>query len=71
MNNTYQVAAEKGTWEVREYDEFSVCSFDMKASPEKAGFGAFNTLAGYIFVGNEEQVKMKMTTPVINHGSAQ
>jgi len=62
----YQVAAEKGTWEVREYEEFSVCSFDMKASPEKAGFGAFNALAGYIFGKNQEQLKMAMTTPGVN-----
>jgi len=59
----YQVAAEKGSWEVREYEEFSVCSFDMKSSPEKAGFGAFNALAGYIFGKNQEQLKMAMTTP--------
>ena len=66
----FSVVAEKGAWEVREYDDFSVCSFDMAASPEKAGFGAFNALAGYIFGGNKEQVKMKMTTPVINHGAS-
>jgi hypothetical protein len=43
----------------------------MKSSPEKAGFGAFNALAGYIFGSNKEQVKMAMTTPVINHGTTQ
>ncbi len=64
----YKVKAEKGSWEVREYEEFSVCSFEMGESPAAAGFGAFNSLAGYIFGGNQESVKMAMTTPVINHG---
>jgi len=66
----YKVVAEKGIWEVRQYDEFSVCSFEMGESPEKAGFGAFNSLAGYIFGTNQESVKMQMTTPVINHGAS-
>lgn len=58
----YQVLAEKGTWEVRAYAEFSVCSTAMQNGP-----GAFNTLAGYIFGGNQEQQKMAMTTPVISN----
>ena len=66
----YTVMAEKGTYEVREYGEFSVCSFDMNEAPEKAGFAAFNSLAGYIFGKNQEEVKMQMTTPVINHGKS-
>jgi len=67
---SYKVKAEKGSWEVREYEEFSVCSFEMGESPAQAGFGAFNSLAGYIFGGNQESVKMAMTTPVINHGTS-
>ena len=66
----YEVVSEKGTWEVRKYEDFSVCSFNMQSAPEKSGFGAFNALAGYIFGGNQEQVKMAMTTPVINHGQS-
>mmetsp|Transcript_41589 Transcript_41589/g.83321 ORF Transcript_41589/g.83321 Transcript_41589/m.83321 type:complete len:194 (-) Transcript_41589:177-758(-) len=57
----YEVLAEKGTWEVRAYAEFSVCSTDMQSGP-----GAFNALAGYIFGGNQEEQKMAMTTPVIS-----
>ena len=66
----YKVLEEKGRWELRQYVDFSVCSFDMQASPERAGYGAFNALAGYIFGRNQEQVKMAMTTPVINHGAS-
>jgi len=68
---TYTVLAERGVYEVREYSEFSVCSFNMKEAPEQAGFGAFNALAGYIFGKNKEEKKMAMTTPVINHGKSQ
>ena len=48
----YEVLAEKGAWEVREYQEFSVCSTEMQNGP-----GAFNTLAGYIFGKNKVALK--------------
>eukprot|EP00281_Chroomonas_sp_CCMP1168_P016085 CAMPEP_0206211714 /NCGR_PEP_ID=MMETSP0047_2-20121206/146_1 /ASSEMBLY_ACC=CAM_ASM_000192 /TAXON_ID=195065 /ORGANISM="Chroomonas mesostigmatica_cf, Strain CCMP1168" /LENGTH=337 /DNA_ID=CAMNT_0053633635 /DNA_START=110 /DNA_END=1123 /DNA_ORIENTATION=+ len=63
----YTVLAQKSGWEVRNYDQFSVVSTLMDSS---FGPGSFNALAGYIFGGNKEGVKMAMTTPVINQGGS-
>lgn len=73
---TYSVLESKGTWEVRKYDQFSVCSVnvvknsqDNAESPaDKGGSGAFGSLAGYIFGRNKEANKMAMTTPVVMSG---
>lgn len=70
------------TWEVRRYDEFSVCStyMDFNAGNEDSDAErldynsrknsnagmAFNSLAGYIFGQNQEKKTMAMTTPVIS-----
>jgi len=69
-------------WEVRRYDEFSVCStyMDINAGNEESNAErfdynsrknsnvgmAFNSLAGYIFGQNQEKKAMAMTTPVIS-----
>lgn len=49
-------------WEIRRYDDFTVCSTKMDRSKGPQGF---NSLAGYIFGANKEEKKMAMTTPVI------
>jgi len=59
------VVDQQDTWEVRNYEKFSVVSAQMESA---FGPGTFNALAGYIFGGNKEGVKMAMTTPVINSG---
>ena len=55
----YKVVQRFKDWEIREYDEFSVCS-----TTNVQGFTGFQTLAGYIFGKNKEEKKMAMTTPV-------
>lgn len=62
----YVVLYDKPTWQVRQYDSFSVCSTTM--DPQVPGPGAFNSLAGYIFGKNKANEKMAMTTPVISVG---
>lgn len=62
----YEVLAERGRFEVREYEEFCVAS-----TPMGSGFSAFDSLAGYIFGKNQEEVKMAMTTPVISSPDGQ
>jgi len=52
------------SWEVREYNSFSVVSSAMTGS-ESGGAGAFQALASYIFGRNQDAEKMAMTTPVI------
>jgi hypothetical protein len=78
----YKVLKRMKTWEVRRYDEFSVCStyMDFNAGNEDSDAErldynsrknsnagmAFNSLAGYIFGQNQEKKTMAMTTPVIS-----
>lgn len=64
----YRVVKHKKTWEVREYEDFSVCSTVMDEN-ERSPMG-FNSLAGYIFGKNQQQEKMAMTTPVISTQSS-
>uniref|UniRef100_A0A7S4BQM8 SOUL heme-binding protein n=1 Tax=Chrysotila carterae TaxID=13221 RepID=A0A7S4BQM8_CHRCT len=77
---TYEVLDSRPTWEVRKYDDFTVCSTDptrevsadgMRVSaPSMGGAGAFQALAGYIFGSNERNEKMAMTTPVLSRTAA-
>jgi hypothetical protein len=55
----YRVAAERGSYEVREYEGYAC------VSTEERGPRAFGTLAGYIFGRNEEARALAMTTPVL------
>ena len=45
--------------ELRKYSEFKVAKTDSMSGE------GFNTLANYIFGGNEDSMKMEMTTPVL------
>lgn len=82
---TYEVlkTSSKG-FEVRRYEQFSVCSVTMKdlkspgssdeesvaklSNPQLSGATSFGALAGYLFGKNEEGKEMKMTTPVLTVG---
>jgi hypothetical protein len=55
--------------EVREYEDFTVARTDMQAAEDDAygspaSANGFNTLAGYLFGGNEQKQSMAMTMPV-------
>ena len=50
-------------FEVRRYEPYLVCETDTESAEVTTGSG-FNTLASYIFGGNEREEKMSMTTPV-------
>mmetsp|Transcript_24759 Transcript_24759/g.29972 ORF Transcript_24759/g.29972 Transcript_24759/m.29972 type:complete len:425 (+) Transcript_24759:124-1398(+) len=76
----FKVLKRTAKYQVREYQPFVVAEYDMDTTttsgstgstgsgeqPTNASEGtqAFNALAGYIFGGNAEGTKMKMTTPV-------
>jgi len=80
----YEVlASKKGGFEVRRYEKFSVCSVTMNelkssgsdkesakklSNPQLSGATSFGALAGYLFGKNEDEVAMKMTTPVLSEG---
>ena len=78
----YKVISSAAAWEVREYEEFSVCSTAIDRpveggdapqiqQPSLPAAGGFQALAGYIFGRNEEGEKMAMTTPVLSQRSAE
>eukprot|EP00956_Cyclotella_meneghiniana_P007839 scaffold10444_cov71-Cyclotella_meneghiniana.AAC.13 len=70
--------------EVRKYEQFSVCSVTMKdlnsksgsdkesasklSNPQLSGATSFGALAGYLFGKNQDEIAMKMTTPVLTEG---
>lgn len=66
----YTVVEENDLYEIRSYEAYSVVSTTVSSSSDvsalegMAAGSAFNTLAGYIFGGNEESKVMEMTTPV-------
>jgi len=75
--------SKKGGFEVRRYAKFSVCSVTMNelkpsgsdeesvsklAMPQLSGATSFGALAGYLFGKNDQEVAMKMTTPVLSEG---
>ncbi len=75
---------DKGGYEVRRYDAFSVCTvpmmkprLDVETTDEKvknpnlSGASSFGALAGYLFGKNEDQKAMKMTTPVFTQGEGE
>lgn len=58
----YTLLWKKLDYEVRKYESMSVAEVKMG----KNGSSSFNSLAGYIFGGNEEKQKLEMTTPVLS-----
>lgn len=57
------------SYEIRRYTQYATATTLMDSAKSKDGTvgqgNAFNTLAGYLFGGNEESSAMGMTTPVI------
>jgi len=58
----YQVLLKRSSYEIREYDAFTVA----ETKNDMSGYTAFGSLAGYIFGKNSESTKMDMTTPVFS-----
>ena len=56
----YEVLLRKKNWEVREYQNFSVCSFNMEGQTNGS---AFNALAGYIFGKNQVLPQFRPVLP--------
>ncbi len=80
----YDVIVKRRNFEIRNYDEFSICSVKMNAprpdssktdrkvsQPQLPGASSFGALAGYLFGKNKDQTSMKMTTPVFTSGDGE
>merc|ERR1719353_2170460 len=51
--------------EIRDYEEFTTAQTTMKEGLGSASAGGgFNTLASYLFGGNQDKTAMSMTVPV-------
>eukprot|EP01024_Parvocaulis_polyphysoides_P041747 TRINITY_DN38311_c0_g1_i1.p1 TRINITY_DN38311_c0_g1~~TRINITY_DN38311_c0_g1_i1.p1 ORF type:complete len:379 (-),score=46.00 TRINITY_DN38311_c0_g1_i1:153-1289(-) len=55
-------------YEIRSYQPFMVAETSMGEGSGPAGASGFNDLAGYLFGGNDRNVSMEMTTPVLTTG---
>ena len=60
----YSVLHKNGDLEIRRYDPTIMASVEMPGSYSSMSSTGFRELAGYIFGGNDEQMKIAMTAPV-------
>lgn len=60
----YTVVARRDGFEIRRYEPYLVAETEVRTGFDASGNIAFRRLAGYIFGGNRESVKMNMTVPV-------
>lgn len=73
LRNSYEEAAHRvlvdaGDFQIRQYEELITANTKVDGSYKESSSKAFDILASYIFGNNESDVKVEMTTPVIeNH----
>ena len=60
----YSVLHSDGDFEIRRYEPAIMASVEMPGSYSSMSSTGFRELAGYIFGGNEDQMKISMTAPV-------
>ncbi len=60
----YTVVAERGGYEIRQYQSYLVAETMVRGDFDSTGNVAFQRLAGFIFGRNTQSTKMKMTVPV-------
>jgi hypothetical protein len=60
----YQVLHKDGDFEIRRYEPAVLASVEMPGTYSSMSSTGFRALAGYIFGGNDENMKIAMTAPV-------
>jgi len=60
----WRVIRREGLFELRDYEAYLAAEVTIRAKPDKALRQGFQTLAGYIFGGNDGGAKVAMTSPV-------
>ena len=62
----YSVLEKKANFEIRSYENFIVAHTDVQSEYKQATSMGFRRIANYIFGGNDKNLKIPMTAPVIS-----
>ena len=62
----YKLIKKKGNFEIRSYDEMVVARTSVNSDYKESTLTGFRRIAGYIFGGNDKEMKIAMTAPVIS-----
>ena len=62
----YSVLEKKANFEIRSYKNFIVAHTDVQSEYKQATSMGFRRIANYIFGGNDKNLKIPMTAPVIS-----
>lgn len=62
----YSVLEKNANFEIRSYKKFIVAHTDVQSEYEQATSMGFSRIANYIFGGNDKNLKIPMTAPVIS-----
>ena len=61
----FKLIKKEGEFEIREYEPMIIAMTKVKSEYREASSTGFRRIANYIFGGNQKQMEIKMTAPVI------
>ena len=61
----FKLIKKEGEFEIREYEPMIIAMTKVKSGYREASSTGFRRIANYIFGGNQKQMEIKMTAPVI------
>ena len=61
----FKLIKKEGAFEIREYEPMIIAMTKVKSGYREASSTGFRRIANYIFGGNQKQMEIKMTAPVI------
>ncbi len=62
----YKLVLKDGNFEVRQYEEMIVAKTRVQSDYKDSTYTGFRRIASYIFGGNDKEMKIAMTAPVIS-----
>jgi hypothetical protein len=63
----YRVLKQSGSYEVREYEPMIIARTLVHSDYKKATYTGFRRIANYVFGGNEKNMEIAMTAPVLSN----
>ena len=63
----YEILERHGSVEIRQYPKVIIAGTKVEQPYRAALYSGFRSIANYIFGGNDENMKIAMTAPVISH----